>query len=92
MKVLINLFSFVGGGETIMCNYCDYLNSQNEKFIFICKKNSYIDKHCSNRNYKVIYWPFDYDEFNKINSKDHKKFEKFTKELNKIFRVIIQTL
>ena len=46
MKVLINLFSFVGGGETIMCNYCDYLNSQNEKFIFICKKNSYIDKHC----------------------------------------------
>lgn len=86
MKVLINLFSFVGGGETIMCNYCDYLNSQNEKFIFICKKNSYIDKYCSNRNYKVIYWPFDYDEFNKINREDHNKFEKFTKELNKIFQ------
>ena len=58
----------MGGGETIMCNYCDYLHSQNENFIFICKKGSYIDKFCISKNYKVVYWPHAFEEYNFIKS------------------------
>ena len=40
--VLVNFNKYLGGGETLMVRFCEYLRVNNQNFIVICSKESFI--------------------------------------------------
>lgn len=54
MIVLINLNSYLGGGETLMVRMASFLNNTRRSFCCICAKDGYIHKDLIKNNIKDI--------------------------------------
>lgn len=71
MIVLINLNSYLGGGETLFVRMADYLHKVNIDYKLICLNNSYIFKDITKKgiSQNVITISDDYKDFYYLNNK-----------------------
>jgi hypothetical protein len=56
--ILFNLNTYVGGGETLLVRYAEYLHSNNIDYAILCAhKDSWIESSALSKGLKIIKWP-----------------------------------
>ena len=56
--ILFNLNTYIGGGETLLVRYAEYLSKKNIDYAILCApKDSWIESNAASKRLEIIKWP-----------------------------------